>query len=387
MAWLGVMLIITPSLASGGWCPFCPPSQPTLAEYLSTSDAAVLVQWKASQGNAEQQTATTDLAIVDVLKGDAENWKKGTTIVLPYTRDGQPGDLFLLMGTLEQKGDLATASWSVVQEINETLYGYIRRAPGIERGSAERLTFYLPYLEAADPEIANDTFAEFSRASYVDVSSLKPRFHREKLREWVRSEQVLAVRKGLYAMMLGLCGEPEDAAWLKHEILRPVKPEETRLGIDGMMAGYVLLTGRQGLEEICQAKLDDLQTPPSEVYATVNLLRFLWEERPLPLTDDELRSQMRKLLKRNDLSEVAVVDLARWKDWSIWPKLRDQWGRGPFASFSGKQKLVQFAKAMLKDATWGDAESRQDVARFLEGHRLDQPGTLPLPAPENTTPR
>lgn len=185
-----------------------------------------------------------------------------------------------------------------MQEVNEVLYGYIRKAPPLEEKNTRRLEFYWQGLESLDPEIGNDAFAEFSRATYADVASIKAVYQPEKLRQWLRSEQVLPIRKGIYAMMLGLVGNGEDATWMLEEILRPVEPQETRLGIDGMMAGFVLLEGQTGLEKICHAKLDNPQTSPAELYATVNLLRFLWEENPLHLTPEILRNQLRKLLSK-----------------------------------------------------------------------------------------
>ncbi len=379
--WVAILILGTNSHSVlAAHCPFCPPSQPTYAEHLANSDVAILVQWKGQKVHSEQE-ATTTFEILDLLKGDPKEWKKGGEVSVPYARDGQPGDLLLLMGQADASPKEKNTNWLLVQEVNEVLYGYIRKAPPLEEKNTRRLEFYWQGLESLDPEIGNDAFAEFSRATYADVASIKTVYQPEKLRQWLQSKQVLPVRKGLYAMMLGLVGNREDATWMLEEILRPVEPQETRLGIDGMMAGFVLLEGQTGLEKICHAKLDNPQTSPAELYATVNLLRFLWEENPLHLPPEILRNQLRKLLTHKELGEVALVDLARWKDWGAWPMIQAHWGQNAFSNTTGKQKIIQFAQTMLKDQNWGDPQSRQAVQDFIDRNPLPKSPFLPLPTP------
>lgn len=130
-----VAFLILGMTSHGAWtahCPFCPPSQPTYAEHLANSDVAILVQWKGQKVHSEQE-ATTTFEIVDLLKGDPKDWKKEGKVSVPYARDGQPGDLLLLMGQADASPKEKNTNWLLVQEVNEVLYGYIRKAPHLRR--------------------------------------------------------------------------------------------------------------------------------------------------------------------------------------------------------------------------------------------------------------
>ena len=54
-------------------------------------------------------------------------------------------------------------------------------------------------------------------------------------------------------MMAGLCGQPEDAAVLERKIM--TLDADFRLGIEGVMAGYMLLRGEEGLKVLEDGKM------------------------------------------------------------------------------------------------------------------------------------
>ncbi len=58
------------------------------------------------------------------------------------------------------------------------------------------------------------------------------------------------------------------------------KSEEFRIGIDGMISGYLLLTGNTGLDNIDDWKFkihDGKKAAFSETYAAMMGLRFMWQ--------------------------------------------------------------------------------------------------------------
>ena len=66
--------------------------------------------------------------------------------------------------------------------------------------------------------IADDAYAEFANAPYNEIVPLAKQFPRESLRKWIVSPDVVPTRLGLYGMMLGLCGNDEDAALMQAKI-------------------------------------------------------------------------------------------------------------------------------------------------------------------------
>ncbi|MFO1019643.1 MAG: hypothetical protein U0903_02910 [Planctomycetales bacterium] len=209
------------------------------------------------------------------------------------------------------------------------------------------MSYYLKYLENPDTTIANDAFAEFANAQYKDVAALKKEMSPEKLRSWIGNKDVPQTRLGLYGMMLGLCGQDQDAKLLEKKITE--NTDEFRLGIDGIMGGYLLLTKDQGLSVIENSKFVDSKVPFSETFAAMQAIRFIWTYGDGTISPDRLRQSMRMLLERPELTDLVIADLARWKDWSIMSKLMGMYGQGAFDIPSIKRAIVRYMLVCSKD--------------------------------------
>ena len=177
----------------------------------------------------------------------ARLYKPGERIILSRERTGQPGDLFILLGAGE-----TDVIWDTPLAVTETSYQYIKQAPSKESPAAERLKYFVRFLEYPDQMVSDDAYSEFASAPYKDIVPIGDSLPREDLRRWVSNPETSKLRLGLYGLMLGLCGNADDAQLLREIIEQPAA--ELRLGIDGIMGGYVLLTGADGLEVI-DAKL------------------------------------------------------------------------------------------------------------------------------------
>src|SRR5690606_39570176 len=96
---------------------------------------------------------------------------------------------------------------------------------------------------------------------------------------------------------------------------------DLRVGIDGVMGGYLLLSGADGLAELEQAYLADPQASQDNVNAVTSALRFMWEYGEGKISPDRLRQSMRLALQHEETLEIAIVDLARWQDWAVTPQI------------------------------------------------------------------
>ncbi|MBC8116102.1 MAG: hypothetical protein H7062_17075, partial [Candidatus Saccharimonas sp.] len=306
-------------------CPFCGPTDPPFSQRLAQCDAAAQVKWVSLVSDEEKQTETTTFEVVEVVKYGERVLKQGQKVTLPFGRDGQPGDLFLLIG----KDDGEALNWELpVQLKGEYLYPYIRQVPSPE--TPDRLAFFLKFLEFSDAEIAGDAFAEMSRAQYKDVAALAPKLPREKLHKWLSSKDpAMQVRLGLYGMLLGLSGDDSDAAFLESLILTLPDPERPRFGIDGMMAGYILLQRERGLDKLLAAKFDD-PLAEDDLLPLRNALVFVWDYARDRVPTETLQAAMRRYLDRPRLAASVLPDLARWKDWSVLERLIQSYGEAPF---------------------------------------------------------
>lgn len=345
---LGLTVLLTACLLGNiaASCPFCSAPSLTLSEQLAAAQSAVLVQWSGGQeANREQGfTGTTEYEVIQVVRDDSRKLKKGEKITVDRYRAGKAGELFLLLGTVVEN----QTEWSSPLEVTETSFNYIVQAPSKESPTRDRLGYYMKFLEYPDQMIATDAYAEFSNAPYDDIVPLADQMPREKLREWLKSPEVSPTRIGLYGLMLGLSGHPEDADFLKSMVVE--EPEDFRLGIDGVMGGYLLLTGKQGLEVLNQAKLSNTQAHFSETFAAMQALRFMWTYGKGRIPAEDLRRSMRLLLRRPNLADLVIVDLARWNDWSVMPELMKLYDDKDYQVPSVKRAIVRFMLIAEKDA-------------------------------------
>jgi hypothetical protein len=356
-------------------CPFCGAAQMTLSEQLASADSAVLVQWIEGVKDTPEKPGTTTYKIQQVVKG-AKTAKKDQKITLDRYRIATAGELFFILGT--DMGDGKGVEWGSPLEVSETSFNYMAQAPGPEAPPAKRLGYFLKFLEFSDPIISNDAFAEFANAQYKDIEQLAPQLPREKIRKWISNPETQATRLGLYGMMIGLCGDDVDAALLEKRIL--VKSDEFRLGIDGLMGGYLLIKKDKGLDLIDEHKLKDKKIPFSETFAAMQALRFMWSYGTGKIAPERLRQSMRILLERPEMADLVIADLARWKDWSIQDQLIGMYGNGAYDVPSIKRAIVRFMLVSSQDlANSGAAQIPEHVTKgkkLLDELRKKDPKTV-----------
>ena len=395
------LALVAPTLDAGA-CPYCPPTDATLSEKLSESDAACIVNFLDAKNGAELSMQTTRFQVIQLMK-PSPHCKVDEIITVPIGVTANPGDTYLLMGQLKQD----EIEWSLPLEIDEVSREYVKQAPSPEFKPAEaRLAYFLKFLDVKNPLISNDAFGEFARAEFQEVERLVANESKEKLRLKVRKwledpNPQVDVRRAFYGMLLGLCGNDDDAKYLESKILAPIPTNKFRFGIDGMMGGYLLLRGQPGLTLLMEKKFvslpkeikvdDPRLTDASELRKT---LAFLWDYRRSQFDEDSLRMAMRRFLNHIDFAELAIIDLARWKDWKSLEPLIAAYGRTPWETRSGKEKIVAFALSCLKDAKSNPTGTASKYAakaqEFLKGLDPDlvqsvkqsASGPIAPPAPE-----
>ncbi len=322
-------------------CPFCSAPSLTLSEQLTQADAAVLVKWVDGKTPTEKSAGSTTYSIVEVSRGSKETLKKDDTLTVPRYRAGKKGDLFLLFGTKDKEID-----WSSPLEVTEVTYQYIVQAPSPESPTTKRLEYFLKFLEYSDQLVSNDAYGEFANAPYEDIVKIKDKMDRAKIAKWVINKETSPTRMGLYGLLLGLCGNNDDAKTMEKKIEE--QTQDFRLGIDGLISGYLLLTGEKGMETIDNSKLRDKKAPFSETYAAMQALRFMWTYGNGRVSKDRLRQSMRELLDRPELADLVVADLARWEDWSVQDRLMKLYGQGEYSIPSIKRAIVRYLLTAAK---------------------------------------
>jgi hypothetical protein len=357
-------------------CPFCEAPDVTLTQQVQQSDAAALVQWV--EGKPAERAAgfagSTTYEVLDLLHDSSGTLKQGSRFDIVRYRAAKPGDLFLMLGSYT-----TAIEWGSPIEVSETGYNYIKQAPTKEANAKERLSYFVRFLEYSDRLIADDAYAEFAAAPYEDVKLIVDQMPREKLREWINDPKTPVNRMGLFGLMLGLCGGPDEAQLMEEKILAP--SEGFRIGIDGIMTGYVMLSGDKGMTLLEKEKIGDRSEDFSEHVACAQMLRFLWTYEKTLFPPDRLRKSMRLLVENPKIADLVIPDLARWEDWELTSRLIALYGTEGYDVPFVQRKFIHFMwaaqESVPKDAQEQPAYAKQ-ATEFLTKLEAEDPDIVKM---------
>lgn len=400
-----VMLVATSVLRA---CPFCLSPPMTLVEEINASDMVVIVELlqfevvRSGKNVIPQSTVRIREFLQGAdLAGKYGRLQTGQAFVVRQEVAGAPGDLFLLFGTLpdnssstgstfassddgesnsDEEGRVVTAVlkseenttkriqrtslmipelilWTSSTPVSTEAIRYIKNAPAPSLAQSQRLLYYLGFLEHPDPLLSIDSWAEFANSTYDDVKAVRNEMPQEKLRQWIADPMMTPERLGLYGMMLGLCGHADDAEFLQAQIglVAPKGQDERqffRYGTDGLMGGYLLLTGEQGLEFLENTRLKP-DVPTDSIHAAVQAMQFMYSYESSLIPEARLKVAMRKLLSNDELRILTITNLARWKDWECWPELERMFQEECADDRATQKTIVQFAEECRKATTAG----------------------------------
>lgn len=326
-------------------CPICGQPTVTLAERYARADAALLVEWVSAHPARDGQPDSTTYEIVEVPRGGPGTWKKGGRLTVEGFHAGKSGSLVFLLGNKTAAGPV---KWDHPPlDVTETSFQYIVQAPGPEAPRVKRLEYFVRFLEFPDVTIANDAFGEFANAPAEDIFAVAGKLPREKLRRWLLDEKTPPGRQAGYGLMLGLCGKEADARLLRERILDD--SGERRIGIEGVIVGYLLLTGEEGLQMLEKARLQSAAQEDGEIFPVQVALRYFWTYGKGRIPRARLEEAMRMLVSHPTFAESAITDLARWKDWGIQKRLAGLYGTKGYDDERTRTAIIGFMIASTKD--------------------------------------
>jgi hypothetical protein len=115
----------------------------------------------------------------------------------------------------------------------------------------------------------------------------------------------------------------------------------------------------------------EVPLPFSETYAVMQALRFLWTYEPNLIPADRLKESMRLLLDRQELADLVITDLARWKDWTLQDRLMAMYDDEKFAIPAIRRAVVRYLYycSQEKGSTAADgSETRPETALKAEAN-------------------
>jgi hypothetical protein len=336
-------------------CPFCAAVSLTFCEEIAGADAAVIAKLvkAAPQPSADNpgDIGKARFEVVERLKGD-KSLAVGKRFEAVYFGDSPVGSLMLITGV-----DPANINWSTPIAITPKARVYLTQALKLPKEGADRLAFFQDYLEDNDELLARDAYDEFAKTPYAGVKDLKDRINHDKLIAWIQDPKVAPSRRRLYLTMVGVCGQPQDAALLEKMIRSDDR--QVKSGLDALIAAYLTLKGPDGMPLVEDLFLKKQDADYAETYSAIMALRFHGqEEQSVPRA--RLLEGLHYMLDRPQLADLVIADLARWQDWGIMDRLVElfknatdetSWVRVPVINYlqacplpKAKEYLAELAK-------------------------------------------
>ncbi|MHB1423326.1 MAG: hypothetical protein ACYC3I_09060 [Gemmataceae bacterium] len=313
------VLMLLVSLATA--CPFCSMQGPTLTGEVAQAKLVLYGQLaNAKQSDTDTGEGTTDLIVQSLIKNELSGKKddpladNNKTVRLERYLQTAEGDKYrylvycdVFRGKIDpyrvvpvKEGDMAKYLLGALENKDEAI--------------GKRLRFFFDYLDNPDLEISNDAYKEFSNADYKDYKEMAKDLPPQRVAKWLKDEKTPAFRYGLYASMLGHCGKEEHAKLLHDMLEDPAK--RLGSGVDGMLAGYVMLKPKEGWAYT----RDILKDGAKEFmvrYAALRAVRFLWDSRPDLIEPKELSEGVGHLLDQSDIADLAIDDLRKRQCWDM----------------------------------------------------------------------
>jgi hypothetical protein len=292
-------------------CPFCSMQGQTLTGEVNQASMVLFGTLTNAKLNADQ--GSTDLQIEAVIKKNEILGDKKVVTLPRYVPSDKTTTKFLVFCDVF-KGKIDPYRGFQVKADSD-IVKYLQGALAVkDKDVSTRLRFFFDYLDNADLEIANDAYKEFGNADYKDYHDMAKTLPPDKIAKWLQDPATPAFRHGLYASMLGHCGSAKHAELLRKLLDDSQKQAST--GVDGMLAGYVMLQPKEGWAYL-RAILKDPKKEFMLRYAGLRAVRFLWTSRPDLVAEKDLEAAVVDLIDQSDIADLAIEDLRLHHCWDV----------------------------------------------------------------------
>jgi hypothetical protein len=230
---------------------------------------------------------------------------------------------------------------------------------------AGRLSYCFAYLDHADEAVSGDAYLEFQKVSEEDLSKAARRLPPAKLRAWLKNPKTTPHRLMLYAYLLGHCGKPADKALVLGVVERLRKEMQGGL-LDRILIGYTLLAPKEGWRYV----RDILNKPGNDFtlrYSAQRTCRYFFTTRSDVIGKSSVLDAMRPLLDQEDIVDLAIDDLRKWKRWDFTARLLPLYGTTPPPVPVARRAILRYAlQCPLPEAATFVAERRKADPKWVE---------------------
>lgn len=350
-----LVICLTAWASPAAACPFCNAVKPTLAQQREAATVVVLAEATDSASTGDKQS----FAVHKILKG--KDRVAGETLSIVADPAVKSGSLALLLanpaapkassagiGALKDPTpravDASVLAWTAIP-LDEVAYAYVAGEPDLRQPSSKRLAFFARFLESSNSLLADDAIAEFAQASFDQTAEVADRLPMENIRHWIVDPHVPQDRKGFYGLTLGLAKSDQERS-KNRELLRQLvleKADDFRAGFDGVLAAYLLLTGRDGLKLIDERYFSNPKAADGDVRHALKAARF-YDQYGHDMKTAELAAAVEHLLARPEFAAEVTTDLARWQDWTATKRIAGLYQEPAYSDADTRRAIVGFLK-------------------------------------------
>jgi hypothetical protein len=344
----------------------------SLSESVSRADAVCLAKWVSSSTPNDAGDRNVCLEVVEILKGASRAVRAGERFDFHLSGGADKQALFLLFG--EYDPSRRDIDWNAPTETTRACFDYIARAPAYADQPQKLLPYLMQFVDTRDPLIRVDLIDELKDAHADDLRAVAPAMPRGKLRKLLAGSNTSDELPDLAGYLLGFCGTGEDLKRFEAKVAEKWHEDAYRAGTDYLMMGYLLLAGEAGLNRLDAWKIKDRSSQLGDAYCEMMALRFLWKNGNGKISHDRLAQSMRLFLDRPDLADIAIADLARWRDWKSLDRIIGLYGKGPFNVPSIKRAIIRYLYSCAESKpTAVRPEQAAAAKRFLADIRQKDP--------------
>lgn len=291
-------------------CPFCETMRQTLTEHVDAADAAVIAQRLVdSSGGRPAAGSDKMFRIARVLSGK-DNVGSQRKIEALYFGDASGEQKFLILGN-----KVPELMWASPVPLSDEAFQYLSQQLEFPRDSHERVSLALKHLTSEEKILRQDAYDEFARAPYDHLHEIKDELNATELLAQIKDEKTPWERRRLFLTLLGVCGDEEHVAEI--EVMLESHTKTRQSALDALAACYMTLRGAESLPLLEEKFLMSEEAEQMvRASAVISALRF-HGERDKEVSRQAIAQVLSRTMARPQLAGKVLVDLTRWKEWSI----------------------------------------------------------------------
>jgi hypothetical protein len=310
---------------------------------MDATDSALVVLGKLVNPRKEAgEFVSTDFQITSVIKPHpAVGKEKVLKLPSPLRVDDLANPSFLLL-FCDVSNDRIEPSGGKWIRSESALVTYLKgMLPLDAKDHKRRLRYCFDYLNHPESDVAADALLEFMKTPDADIGTTARTFPPAKLRAWLQDSNTPSNRLRLYGFLLGNCGDDSDAALMRGLLEKLAKQAELPQ-LDGLLSGYTLLRPKEGWAYVREL----IGNPGSRFgvrYACLRTVQFFYNTRSDVIGKKELVGTLGLFLGQDDISDLAIEQLRRWRNWEATDRILALYDRSAPLPPIVRHAIIRFA--------------------------------------------